>query len=122
MDLNIMTAGAIGLALLTAADGGSDAFAAVAYGPADYVGDRLYASDSPIARYGEALRAEDLSLDDLGTVTAVIVGADGQPQSLVVSVGGLWGFGAREVDVSMEGVHVVGGEGGAARLVVDLSA
>ena len=115
MDLNILSASAIGLAVLSTGDG-DDVRPALALEPAGYVGERLYASAVPVDRFGAPGSPRDLALEDLGRVTAVVTGADGAAEGLVVAVGGLWGFGAREVGVDLDGVSVVAG-----RLVVDLS-
>ena len=118
MDLGILNAGALGLALLTAGVAGD---AGTSPGGDALVGQRLWASAAPVARYGDAPRFGDLALEDLGRVAAVVTGPDGRPEGLVVAVGGLWGIGAREVDVAMDGVLMIEDDG-ATRLVVDLSA
>jgi hypothetical protein len=86
------------------------------------VGQRLYASEDPIARWGIPVRAEDLMLEDLGRVAKVVTGSEGEPERIVVAVGGLWGFGAQEVELGLERVHLLQARDGADRLVVDLSA
>jgi hypothetical protein len=118
MDLPIMAAAAAGITLVTSLaperaslpPDGTDAL----------VGAHLYASETHIPRWGEPVRAEDVTLEDLGRVAAVIEGADGI-EHLVVEVGGLWGWGAQDVEVGMERLHLLRAEGGE-RLVVDLSA
>jgi hypothetical protein len=86
------------------------------------VGQGLYASEDPIDRWGDPVRAEDVTLEPLGRVAEVVTAPDGTAQGLVVAVGGLWGLGAREVRVGLERVHLLAADAGGTRLVVDLSA
>jgi hypothetical protein len=123
MDLPIISAAVIGLTVVSMADGiESPSTPHKAEGPAALVGEHLYASEDHISRWGAPVRAEDLALQDLGRVAEVITSPDGEAQGLVVSVGGLWGVGAEEVELGMERVHLVRAQGGGTRLVVDLSA
>ncbi|WP_210528005.1 PRC-barrel domain-containing protein [Rubellimicrobium arenae] len=123
MDLPIITAATIGLAVFTMADGMDRAkLQSKAEGAAALVGEHLYATEDPIARWGAPIRAEDLALEDLGQVADVVTGPTGEPQGLVVSVGGIWGFGAQDVELGMNRIHLVRAQGGETRLVVDLSA
>ncbi len=117
MDLNIIGASAVGLAVL--ASGSVTSVPATGNSLDTFVGKHLYASVVPVLRYGDTTRTEDLSLEDLGTVAGIVEGKNGVAPH-VVAVGGVWGIGAREVEVDMDRVRVVEGEDGA-RLVVDLS-
>lgn len=118
MDLNIIGASAVGLAVL--APGSVTSVPATGNSLDTFVGKHLYASVVPVLRYGDTTRTEDLALEDLGTVAGIVEGKDGVAPHVVVAVGGVWGIGAREVEVDMDRVRVVEGEDGA-RLVVDLS-
>ncbi|EYD76467.1 hypothetical protein Rumeso_01888 [Rubellimicrobium mesophilum DSM 19309] len=122
MDLPILAATALGLAVASVA-GSMDRGAAPhkAEGPAALVGQHLYATEDPIPRWGEPVRAEDFAVEDMGRVARVVTGPDGRPQGLVVEVGGLWGYGAQEVRLGMERVHLLRAADGGDRLVVDLS-
>jgi hypothetical protein len=127
MYLPILSATVIGLAAisLTGADGGSmqsGSASSKVQGAAALVGDTLWASQDPIARWGEPVRAEDLALEGLGRVAAVVTDPEGRPESVTVAVGGLWGYGAQEVEVGPERLHLLRGADGQQHLVVDLSA
>lgn len=121
MDLPIMAAAAAGIAFLTVS--GSPERASLAPRADDaLVGLHLYASETPIPRWGAPLRAEDVALEDLGRVAAVVDGPDGTTNGhLVVAVGGLWGWGAQDVEVGLDRLHLLRAADGQ-RLVVDLSA
>jgi hypothetical protein len=122
MDLPILAATALGLAVMSVT-GSMDRGTAPhkAEGPAALVGQHLYATEDPIPRWGEPVRAEDFAIEDLGRVAEVVTGPDGRMQGLVVEVGGLWGFGAQEVELGMNRVHLLRAADGGDRLVVDLS-
>ena len=122
MDLPILAATALGLAVMSVT-GSMDRGTAPhkAEGPAALVGQHLYATEDPIPRWGEPVRAEDFAIEDLGRVAEVVTGPDGRMQGLVVEVGGLWGFGAQEVELGMNRVHLLRAADGGERLVVDLS-
>ena len=128
MDLPILSAALIGLAVMSVSDatpGGllqSSSTQSRAEGPEALVGQRLYASEDPVAHWGAPIRAEDLALEDLGIVAQVMTTTDGEASGIVVSVGGLWGVGAQEVQLGMDRIHLVRARDGAQRLVVDLSA
>ncbi|TNC51873.1 hypothetical protein FHG66_03415 [Rubellimicrobium rubrum] len=123
MDLPIISAAVIGLTVVSMTDGiGSATAPHKAEGVAALVGEHLYASEDHIVSWGPPVRAEDLSLKDLGLVSEVITSATGEAQGLVVSVGGLWGIGAQDVQLGMDRVHLIRAQGGETRLVVDLSA
>jgi hypothetical protein len=122
MDLPILAVAAVGLAAFTMHDDLRTSAPSKAEGPAALVGQTLYASEDPIPRWGEVVTAEDLALEDLGRVAEVRTSPEGQPEGIVVAVGGLWGVGAREVEMGMERVHLVQASDGSDRLVVDLSA
>lgn len=123
MNLSLVLASAASLAALTLVGGlRLDAAPTAPEGAAALVGQGLFASEEPIDRWGDPVRAEDLALEPLGRVAGVLTAADGTPEGVVVAVGGLWGLGSREVSVGMERVHLLGSEDGEARLVVDLSA
>lgn len=121
MQLAILSTAAFGLAT-TFAYVGAPGAASRAEGPDALVGSPLYGSEAPIARWGDVVTAEELSLEDLGRVAAVTTSPDGTPTGLVVSVGGIWGYGARSVELGMDRVHLVADAAGGERLVVDLSA
>lgn len=125
MDLPILSVAALGLAVLSVTGGGdslqSSSNSSAADGPGAYVGRTLWASEDPIDRWGDPVRAEDLLLEDLGTVAEVVTTPEGEPRAVVVAVGGIWGVGAQEVELGMERLHLIpAGDG--QRLVVDLSA
>ena len=122
MDPPLLAATALGLAVASVA-GSMDRGAAPhkAEGPAALVGQHLYATEDPIPRWGEPVRAEDFALEDLGRVAHVVMAPDGRAQGIVVEVGGLWGLGAQEVGLGMQRVHVLRAADGESRLVVDLS-
>jgi hypothetical protein len=122
MDLPILAATAIGLAVAsvtTSLDRAPDPHKAE--GPAALVGRHLYASEAPIPRWGEPVRAEDFVLEDLGRVAQVVTSADGRTQGIVVEVGGLWGFGTQEVELGPQRLRLLRAADGEERLVVDLS-
>ena len=128
MDLPILTAALIGLAAFSLSDGGQDrpllqssSAETKAEGPDALVGQTLYASEDPISRWEAPLRAEDLALENLGRVAQVVTSPEGEAQGIVVSVGGLWGYGAKEVELGMERLHLIQAADGRDRLVVDLS-
>ncbi len=121
MDIQFLSAAAVGVALF-AASPGSDSPKADASGAAGLVGAKLYASETHLDRWGEPVRAEDVDLEGLGTVKAVAGGLQDGSGVLVVSVGGLWGWGAQEVEVGMDRLHLLRTGSGDDRLVVDLSA
>lgn len=126
MDLPILSAAAIGLAVLsiTGGDEGSMRSASASSkveGPAALVGQTLYGSEDPISRWGDPVRAEDLALEGLGTIAEVVTTPEGEARGLVVAVGGLWGFGVQEVELGMDRVHLVPAADGREQLVVDLS-
>lgn len=120
MNVSILSAAALGLAAM--AYSGAPERAAAPQGPVGLVGATLYASESPIDRWGDPVLAEDLPLEGLGTVASVRLGPEGEAEGLVVAVGGLWGYGARTVELGMDRVHLVDAREGGERLVVDLSA
>jgi hypothetical protein len=123
MDLPILSAVAgLGAALFTLAQAPVEAASTAVAALGDVVGEQLYASSTPVDRYGIVPRAEDLDLEGLGRVAGIIEGADGSAQGLVVAVGGLWGVGAQEVEVGLDRVHLLMAEEGGTRLVIDLSA
>jgi hypothetical protein len=128
MDLPILSAALIGLAVMSVSDatpGGllqSSSTQSRAEGPEALVGQHLYASEDPISHWGAPLRAEDLSLEDLGLVAEVVTTPEGEASGIVVSVGGIWGVGSEQVQLGMDRIHLVRARDGAQRLVVDLSA
>ena len=123
MDLPIISAAVIGLTVVSMTDGiENPTIPHKAEGVAALVGERLYASEDHIITWGAPVRAEDLALEDLGLVSEVITSPEGEAKGLVVSVGGLWGVGAQEVELGLDRVHLVRALGGETRLVVDLSA
>ena len=119
MEIPFLSAAAVGIAMMTL----SPATEATSRGPdrMSLVGADLFASESPIDRWGDPVQAEDLPLEALGTVADVVTDAGGQGH-LVVRVGGLWGWGAQEVEVGVDRLHLLHTEAGEPRLVVDLSA
>ena len=122
MDLPILVATGVGLAIMSVT-GTMDRGAAPhkAEGPAALVGEHLYASEAPIPRWGEPVRAEDFALEDMGRVAHVVTSPDGEARGIVVEVGGLWGYGAQEVELGMQRLHLLRAADGGQRLVVDLS-
>ncbi len=122
MDLPILAATALGLAVVSVT-GSLDRTGVPhkAEGAAALVGQHLYASEDPIPRWGEPVRAEDFTLEDLGRVAHVVTAPDGRPQEIVVEVGGLWGFGAQEVELGTERLRLLRAADGGERLVLDLS-
>jgi hypothetical protein len=126
MDLPILSAAALGMAILSFVGQGdslqSSSASSVVEGPDALVGQTLWASEDPIDRWGDPLRAEDLALEDLGVVAEVVTTPEGEAQAVVVAVGGLWGVGAEPVELGMERVHLIPAADGEPRLVVDLSA
>ncbi|NAZ36641.1 hypothetical protein [Rubellimicrobium sp. CFH 75288] len=120
MDLPALPAAAFALAALALPYPATDA--PPAEGPDALVGAVLYATEDPVPRWGEPVRAEDLRLDQVGRISAVHVAAEGETERLVVSVGGLWGLGAQQVEVGAERLRVLPTDGGGSRLVLDLSA
>lgn len=121
MDIQFLSAAAVGVALF-AASPGIDSPKALEDGAAGLVGAKLYASETHIDRWGDPVRAEDLPLEGLGTVKGVVGGLQDGSGTLLVSVGGLWGWGAQEVEVGMDRLRLVHTASGDDRLVVDLSA
>lgn len=128
MDLPVLTAAVLGLAAFSMSDGAtggllqsSSTREAKAEGPAALVGERLWASEAAIEPWTGPVRAEDLPLEDLGVVARIRTSPEGEAEGLVVAVGGLWGWGAQEVEMGLERVHLVRGADGAERLVLDLS-
>lgn len=126
MDLPILSAAVVGMAILSVVGGGdsfqSSSAASAVEGPDALVGQTLWASEDPIPRWGDPVRAEDLLLEDLGTVAEVVTTPEGEARAVVVAVGGLWGVGAEPVELGMERVHLIPAADGEPRLVVDLSA
>jgi len=122
MDLPILAATALGLAVVSVT-GSMDRTPVPhkAEGPAALVGQHLYATEDPIPRWGEPVRVEDVHVEDMGRVARVVTGSDGRPEEIVVEVGGLWGFGAQEVELGMSRLHLLRAADGGDRLVVDLS-
>lgn len=128
MDLPILSAAVFGLAALFVSDGPSvlqssstRTAIAKAEGPTALVGQRLYGSEDPIALWDGPVRAEDLSLQDLGRVAEVVTSPEGKAEAVVVAVGGLWGYGSQEVRLGMQRVHLIRAADGGQQLVVDLS-
>lgn len=128
MDLPILSAALIGIAVLSVSGDGagggllqSSSSQAKAEGAEALVGRTLYASEDPISRWDGPARAEDLALEDLGRVAQIVTSPEGEAEGIVVSVGGLWGFGAEQVELGMERLHLVRAADGQDRLVVDLS-
>ena len=121
MNIPIFSAAALGLALFSAAPDGS-IVKDRADGVAGLIGARLYASETPIPRWGDPVRAEDVMLEDLGRIESIVDGSGGSGGHVIVAVGGLWGLGAQEVEVGMERLRLLPAAGGETRLVVDLSA
>jgi hypothetical protein len=125
MDLPILSAAALGMAILSVVGGGdslqSSSVAFPIEGPDTMVGQTLWASEDPIDRWGDPVRAEDLVLEDLGIVAEVVTTPEGEARAVVVAVGGLWGVGAEPVELGMERVHLIPAADGEPRLVVDLS-
>jgi hypothetical protein len=122
MDLPILLATGVGLAIMSVTGTmNRDAAPHKAEGPAALVGEHLYASEAPIPRWGEPVRAEDFALEDMGRVGRVVTSPDGRAQGVVIEVGGLWGFGTQEVELGMQRLHFLRAADGGQRLVVDLS-
>jgi hypothetical protein len=121
MDIQFLSAAAVGVALL-AASPAIDSPKPDAGDAEGLVGAKLYASETHIDRWGDPVRAEDVALEGLGTVKGVIEGVQDGSGVLLVSVGGLWGWGAQEVEVGMDRLHLLRTASGDDRLVVDLSA
>jgi hypothetical protein len=125
MDLPILSAAALGMAILSVVGGGdslqSSSATSSIEGPDTMVGQTLWASEDPIDRWGDPVRAEDLVLEDLGVVAEVVTTPEGEARAVVVAVGGLWGVGAEPVELGMERVHLIPAADGEPRLVVDLS-
>lgn len=126
MELPILSAAVIGLAALFMSDGttvlqSSSTSTSKAEGPTALVGQTLWASEDPISRWDAPPRAEDLPLEGLGRVAGVVTSPEGEAKGIVVAVGGLWGYGAQEVELGMERVHLIRARDGGQRLVVDLS-
>ncbi len=125
MDLPILSAAVLGMAILSVVGGGdslqSSSASATVEGPNALVGQTLWASEDPIDRWGDPMRAEDLALEGLGTVAEVVTTPEGEALAVVVAVGGLWGVGAQPVELGMERVHLIPAADGESRLVVDLS-
>lgn len=121
MDIQFLSAAAVGVVMLVASPG-VDSPKAGDDGAAGLVGAKLYASETHIDRWGDPVRAEDVALEGLGTVKGVIGGAEDGSGALLVSVGGLWGWGAQEVEIGMDRLHLLPAASGDDRLVVDLSA
>ncbi len=126
MDLPFLSAAVLGLAALSFTGGEtaslqSASAASKAQGAEALVGRSLLGSEEPIALWDGPLRTEDLALEDLGTVAAVRTDPEGRAEGLVVTVGGLWGYGAQEVEMGMERVRLVRGADGQDHLVLDLS-
>lgn len=121
MEVQLLSAAAVGIALMAVppTDGGPQAGQD---GATDLVGAEVYASEAHIDRWGGPVQAEDLALEGLGTVAKVVTGPDDGSGAVLVSVGGLWGWGAQEVRVGLERLHVLDTAAGGQRLVVDLSA
>jgi hypothetical protein len=125
MDLPILSAAAVSLvAVLMAPPTGAPIpeLDRMTEGATGLVGATLWASEDPIARWGDPVRPEDLTLDDLGPVARIVTDAEGEARAVVVAVGGLWGLGAQEVELGMDRVHLLEAADGSPRLVVDLSA
>ena len=117
MELHFLSAAVVGIALMAASP------ATDSRKPGDdLVGARLYASETHIDRWGDPVRAEDVALEDLGTVAGVTANLANGSGVLRVSVGGLWGWGAQDVEVGMERLRLLRTASGEERLVVDLSA
>lgn len=117
MEVQLLSAAAIGIALVAfpQADKATDA-------PGGLVGRPVFASETHLDRWGRPTRADEVRLEALGTVTDVVAASDDRAGAVLVSVGGLWGWGAQEVEVGLDRVHLLEAGGGAGRLVVDLSA
>ena len=84
MYVPILSAAALGVAILSVTgvdleSRQSGSAASVATGPSALVGRTLWASEDPIDRWGAPPRAEDLALEDLGTVTQVVTAPLGFP-------------------------------------------
>jgi hypothetical protein len=127
MYLPILSATVLGLAALSITGGDvasiqSGSASSKAQGADALVGQTLWATEDPIARWGDPVRAEELSLEGLGRVSEIVTTPEGRPFSVVVAVGGLWGFGAQEVELGSERLHLIPGADGQQHLVVDLSA
>lgn len=117
MEVQFLSAAAVGIALMAVspdadAPKGADAL----------VGAKVYASEDHIDRWGDPVRAEDVALEDLGRVEGVVTDRPDGSQVLLVSVGGLWGWGAQDVEVGLDRLHLLRTAAGEDRLVVDLSA
>ena len=118
MEVQFLSAAAVGIALMAVSPdapkgaGGADAL----------VGAKVYASEDHIDRWGDPVRDEDVVLEDLGRVQGVVTDTPDGSEVLLVSVGGLWGWGAQDVEVGMERLHLLRTAAGEERLVVDLSA
>lgn len=120
MELHFLSAAAVGIALVAVSP--ADDAPQAAAGPLDLVGAQVFASETHIDRWGAPVRAEDVALEDLGIVARVVTPDAGDGSGvLLVSVGGLWGWGAQEVEVEMERLHLLDTAAGGQRLVVDLS-
>jgi hypothetical protein len=121
MDIQFLSAAAVGVALFVASPG-ADSPKAGGDGAATLVGAKLYASETHIDRWGDPVRAEDVALESLGVVKGVAAGSQDGSEAVLVAVGGLWGWGAQEVEVGLDRLHLLPTASGENRLVVDLSA
>lgn len=117
MEVQVLSAAAVGIALLAMSPADE-----AKGGPDSLMGASVFASQTHIDRWGEPIRTDGAALEALGTVTAVVSAPDSAAGAVLVSVGGLWGWGAQEVEVSLDRIHLLESPGGATRLVVDLSA
>ena len=120
MEFRFLSAAAIGMALMAISPATDPARLA----PPDVrlVGAHLYASETPIDRWGDPVRAEDVALEDLGTIRDLATDAATGTATLVVEVGGLWGWGSQDVAVGLDRLRTLRTASGEQRLVVDLSA
>jgi sporulation protein YlmC with PRC-barrel domain len=73
----------------------------------DFIGQRIYATDTMPADNTTVASGAEKDWDDVGEINDVILGRDGQIKAVVLGVGGFLGIGEKNVAVPMQDVKFV---------------
>ena len=73
----------------------------------DFVGKRVYATETNVAADTVVAQGAEKDWDDIGEINDVILGRDGEVKAVIIGVGGFLGIGEKSVAVGMNDVKFV---------------
>ncbi|SMO89488.1 PRC-barrel domain-containing protein [Paracoccus laeviglucosivorans] len=71
-----------------------------------FIGKRLYVSEADVDANAEVTEV-DQDWDDVGEISDLVIGADGQVKAVLVDIGGFLGMGEKSVAVAMDQLDVI---------------